>query len=87
MKCRSCGLDHPGHWNCARAKFEANKVANKPEVVIANSTNVVVNDEPGAFTSFEMVVYENSKHGRYADPEKRKQYMRDYMRNRRKEKP
>jgi hypothetical protein len=43
-------------------------VANKPEVV-ANSAPLVANKQ--------------SRHGQYADAEKRKTYMRDYMRKRR----
>ena len=80
----ACGLPlHPA-WTCARAKAEAAKVANKPDVV-ANVRPVVANrivEQVKAETAAIL-----SKHGKYADQEKRKAYMRELMRKRRSAQP
>lgn len=57
-------------------------VANKP-VVVANRVDLVANESPVvANTEVELVA---NKHGVYADRQKRREYMRQYMAKRRKE--
>ena len=75
MTCKACGLDHPSGMPCGRARriaeYETSLVANNQidhVIVVANSIELVANI---------------SKHGKYANKDKRRIYMRDYMKKRR----
>lgn len=91
--CKSCGLKHDGWVPCAKARYlVVNKVANTREVV-ANGPTLTVAIKPGVSRPLvsgvgvgEAVADRRdgrSRHGKYADLEKRKTYMREYMRKRR----
>lgn len=92
MKCLSCGLPHRGWIPCAKAKLVVNKVANTEDVV-ANGPKLTVAIKLGVSQPLvsDVGVGEavtdrrdgQSRHGKYADLEKRKAYMREYMRKRR----
>ena len=69
MPCKACGLEHRGWVSCAKAK--------------ADEAQQVANADPPAFTEMVLVVNTESKHGKYADKEKRLAYMRELMRKRR----
>lgn len=68
MKCRACQQDHPSGMRCETWK---RLQAKQPSIVVAN---VVANNPE---------VVANSRHGKYADLEKRKAYQREYMRKKR----
>lgn len=68
MPCRACKLDHPSAERCEVAR---RRLALVVDSVVANS--VVANDNKVA-----------NRHGKYADLEARKKYMREYMAKRRK---
>lgn len=72
--CRACKLPHPPTERCEMARRRIAASA-KPEMVVnavVANTNAVANTKP------------ESRHGKYADREARKKYMREYMANYRK---
>ena len=78
MKAPKCRLCEKSHWGlCERVAIKVSIVKDLREKV-ANIKPVVANKE-------ELVanVVANSRHGKYADLEKRRAYQREYMRRRR----
>ena len=70
-KCFACGVVHDWQLPCPvhTVVHKPEKVANKPDPVVANKPEVVANTV--------------SRRGKYADAEKRKAYQRELMRKRR----
>lgn len=67
--CRACGFEHGSLIRCEVAKRIRDAGSSRVVNVVANAVPVVANKE--------------SRHGKHKDPEKRKVYMRDLMRARR----
>jgi hypothetical protein len=78
-KVPGCGLDwHPGPCGVAKRKAEAAARNAQPAQVVntqATVVNAVVNTKP--------VVVNESRHGKYADIDKRAAYQREWMRAKR----
>jgi len=75
MKCRACQLDHAPTMRCEMARRLEQKVVHTPSHVVVHAEKVV--HIPSA------LVVHTSKHGKYADAEKRKAYRREWMRKKR----
>lgn len=77
--CEGCGVSY---FPALAWKHAGCVVANEP-VVVANRADLVANESPVvANTEVELVA---NKHGVYADRQKRREYMRQYMARKRKE--
>lgn len=83
MTCPSCGLEHRGWVPCAKARLDAQKQAAAP----SKAPQAVVVHTPDSGSSQAQIgssqpdpVVVHTKHGKYADPDKRKAYRREWMR-------
>ena len=83
MACKLCGLEHRGWVSCLKAKTAAEQLVVHGISNVPKDWEVVVHNEPAIFTSVELVVHEESRHGVYKDAEKRKAYKSEWMRKRR----
>jgi len=84
--CRACNWRHDPMLSCARARLIATALAKpaKPTVVVRNDTEtVVVHSAPRAEPEGNGSSLAASKHGVYADKDKRRAYRRAWMRRRR----
>ena len=83
MNCRACGRDHPGWVTCKKAAFDAlDKAQDKPEVV-NRPVSLATNQAQSIGTVEKAHQKVANRHGKYADPDRRKSYKREYMAKRR----
>jgi hypothetical protein len=68
MKCRACGFDHASLERCEVAARK--RVVHAPMVVHAEGPRVVHGPRGGE---------KGTRHGKYADPEARRKYRREWM--------
>ena len=84
MKAPKCRLCEKNHWGLCERLAEKVSVVKGLREKVANIKPVVVHKEELVVHGPEMVVH--TKHGKYADLEKRKSYRKEWMRRRRAEK-
>jgi hypothetical protein len=84
--CPKCGLEHRGWVTCAKARFDAGMVVHKPEPMansMANTPKDMANREIGVANSMANDSQGMANTYKYRDSEKRREYMKGYMRKRR----